>query len=347
MRRKLLYLIVVTAVLALLATAATASLLGLSALALVATACLAAASCLMLVEQRWSQPAVHRLDRMLPRLDRLATSVDAAARRDEVGAVAASLASLDSHHESLEHYLQTISDEQARASDAFEGISRRSQRFHTEVRSGLRTLRHEPLVLQIAALLQLDRRFAPQAPLIAAGAWALSPTVVVEIVDTVAQRRPHLVVECGSGLSTVWLGYALKEAGHGRLVALEHDATYRAQTLRMVEQHGLSDVVEVRLAPLTPTLVGNTTMPWYSAPLHDLQDIGVLLVDGPPAATGAGARYPALPLLRHGLAPGAAIILDDIVRDDERAVVSRWLEEDPTLAISHELPGGAIALGVR
>ena len=44
--------------------------------------------------------------------------------------------------------------------------------------------------------------------------------------------------------------------------------------------------------------------------------IDLLLVDGPPAyAVGHGlARYPALPVLRDRLAPGATVVLDDVER---------------------------------
>jgi len=49
-------------------------------------------------------------------------------------------------------------------------------------------------------------------------------------------------------------------------------------------------------------------------------------VDGPPAyAAGQGlARYPALPVLRGRLAPGATVILDDVERPGEQEVLRRW-----------------------
>jgi predicted O-methyltransferase YrrM len=218
------------------------------------------------------------------------------------------------------------------------------RRFHSEVRRSLTKLKHEPLVIQIAAQLELHDRFSPRAPLAAAGAWALSPVVTVDLVDTVVRKAPDLVVECGSGISSIWLGYAVREAGRGRVLALEHHEKYLEQTRRMVALHGLDDVVEIVHTPLVPVTIGDETWSWYDAPLERLHDIGVLLVDGPPAATGESARYPALPLLRERLVDGAVIVLDDIVRADEQGVVERWLTEDETLERAYTVLGEAVVL---
>jgi hypothetical protein len=52
--------------------------------------------------------------------------------------------------------------------------------------------------------------------------------------------------------------------------------------------------------------------------------VDLLLVDGP----GFGdSRYPALPVLRAVLAPGATVLVDDVDRPDEQAVLARWSEE--------------------
>jgi hypothetical protein len=52
----------------------------------------------------------------------------------------------------------------------------------------------------------------------------------------------------------------------------------------------------------------------------------VLVVDGPPTATGDLARFPAIPLLRERLAPDAVIIMDDLIRDSDQRVADLWRE---------------------
>ena len=63
--------------------------------------------------------------------------------------------------------------------------------------------------------------------------------------------------------------------------------------------------------------------------LDGLAPVQLLLVDGPQACRqGMGlARLPALPILRHALAPDATVALDDIHRRGEREVLKRWEAE--------------------
>lgn len=172
--------------------------------------------------------------------------------------------------------------------------------------------------------------------------WAASPDLMRLVVRHIDRLQPGLVVECGSGASSIWMGYALRRHGRGRVVAIEHEVDYAEQTRAMVTEHGLDDVVEVRLAPLVEIAPTSLTDPdgeefttadrWYdTSALSDLDGIGLLLVDGPPASTGRQARYPALPTFWPNLADDAVIVLDDTTRKDERALGERWLEEYPEL----------------
>ncbi|OLT28415.1 methyltransferase [Nocardiopsis sp. CNR-923] len=176
--------------------------------------------------------------------------------------------------------------------------------------------------------------------------WAASPDVLRVLVRQIDLLRPGLVVEFGSGASSVWLGYALRRAGGGRLVAIEHDARYAELSRELVAAHGLDDMIEIRHAPLTEVesvrvLVGDETVRtadrWYDASvLADLDGIGLVFVDGPPQATGRHARYPAVPAVLPHCTEDAVIVLDDADRPDERAIGDRWLAEHPELQRSEE-----------
>jgi predicted O-methyltransferase YrrM len=128
-------------------------------------------------------------------------------------------------------------------------------------------------------------------------------------VQLVAEHRPALVVECGSGRSTVVLAEALRNIGTGRVVALEHHWDYWSETVRMLEERALAAFAEVRQSTLSDG--------WYARETWaDLEGIGMLVVDGPPRKTGWEARAPALSLLADRLLPGCVIVLDDIDRAD-------------------------------
>jgi hypothetical protein len=108
----------------------------------------------------------------------------------------------------------------------------------------------------------------------------------------------------------------------------------------MIAEHGLDAVVEVRDAPLRPVEVRGTTFDWYDADaLADVDDIDLLVVDGPPGSTGPMSRYPALDMLRHKLSRTATVFLDDLSRDDEQETLRRWAEENPGATIEPALIG--------
>lgn len=186
---------------------------------------------------------------------------------------------------------------------------------------------------KVEAHLGLRALVDARAPLPSLGGWALDPEVLYAVAALLWQRRPDLVVECGSGSSSVWLGYLVERLGHGRVVALEHDEHFLRVSRDLVATHGLRDRVEIRHAPLEPwSHLGEPPRPWYAlGAVDDLKRIGLLLVDGPPEAVGEQARYPAGPLLIPRCADDAVIVLDDIHRDGEREVSRRWREEWPGL----------------
>lgn len=184
----------------------------------------------------------------------------------------------------------------------------------------------------VQALLQLYRDFRPRAPMPPFGSWALNAVDLLEVFHLVERHQPPLVLELGSGTSTVWLGYVLERYG-GRLISVDHSPEYAERTRSMLALHSLEGTAQVRLAPLRPFHVDGRDFRWYDEQVFaDVGEAGFLLVDGPPGATGQDARYPALPLLLKRLAPGAVIVLDDAQRPDEQEIVNQWLAAYPSLS---------------
>lgn len=194
-------------------------------------------------------------------------------------------------------------------------------------------------IREVEALLQLHRELAPRAPMPPSGSWALNPTDLLELCFLVDRVRPGLVLELGSGTSSVWLGYALGRHG-GRLVSLDHDPRYAALTRAQLARHGLTEVVEVRQAPLCPTTVAGETFEWYDqAALAGVSEVDLLLVDGPPGQTGPRARLPAVPVLADRLAARAVVVLDDADREDEQEILQQWTDSVAGLAREPGTPG--------
>ena len=186
------------------------------------------------------------------------------------------------------------------------------------------------LFRQIEALhaLQLDLRLERSLP--GMRGWAASPDFLLELARHALQARPATVVECSSGTSTLVLARCLQLNGHGIVYSLEHDAHFAEQTRAQLRRHGLADWAMVLDAPLRAQRHGDATWPWYA---HERLPadvaIDMLVVDGPPMATRAMARYPAGPALFPRMAAGASVFLDDANRADERAMLRRWHSEFP------------------
>jgi predicted O-methyltransferase YrrM len=155
--------------------------------------------------------------------------------------------------------------------------------------------------------------------------WAADAILIHNAVRLVVEIKPRLIVECGSGGSTMVIGRCLRALGHGRMVSLEHDPAYAHRTSELVRLHTLQDVVTVVTAPLAGTEAGL----WYGPEYEPLitTPIDVLLVDGPPGSSGPRARYPAVPVLKSRLAPECWILLDDGDRPDERDIAQAWSSE--------------------
>jgi len=184
---------------------------------------------------------------------------------------------------------------------------------------------------QLEALQNLSAMVPASDVLPATRTWAASPDLLLVLVDLVISERPSLVVECGSGASTLWLALAMRRFGvDGRIIALEHDPTFGAKTRDFLARHDLCHLTEVRDAPLESFGLEGETYSWYARRAwEDLTGIDLLFVDGPPAATGHEARYPALPLLKGSLSPAAIAVLDDRVVPDMQKVLQRWLDAYP------------------
>jgi hypothetical protein len=185
--------------------------------------------------------------------------------------------------------------------------------------------------------------------------WPINQDFALYVVELIELNNYDLVIEFGSGMSTVIVAKALARTIQRRsdqqaieFVSIEHLEQYYKQTQSRLSQVGLQDSVELILAPLQPWIAPNgNTYPYYScepqferlAKKYVESDVRVLaIVDGPPASTGKHARYPAAPLLlKHFAHAHVDILLDDYIRDDEKEVANMWQAELQSALLSCEV----------
>jgi predicted O-methyltransferase YrrM len=155
--------------------------------------------------------------------------------------------------------------------------------------------------------------------------WSIDPHFGKILSQVIARSQPGVVVECGSGTSTVFIAEMLRHFGlSSKFIALDHLEEYAMRTRNLLEDHGLSHQASVITAPLRERK--RCQQPWYDIPPSHFEDgsIDLLVVDGPPAQDDPYARYPAVEVLYPFLANDCIIILDDADRPGEREVASQW-----------------------
>lgn len=180
---------------------------------------------------------------------------------------------------------------------------------------------------QIQSLFSIYHLLEFKLPLPKFGNWAISPDFANLLINLIFKRKPAVVLETGSGLSSILIGYCIKKAGSGKLISLEHNNEYVELNTQNIIEHGLQDIVKIIYAPLKKYTINNMEYIWYD--FIPEEKIDLLLVDGPPADIQKDSRYPALPLLIDKLSDDSLIILDDTIREDEKRIISRWLNEFP------------------
>lgn len=175
---------------------------------------------------------------------------------------------------------------------------------------------------QIEAFIQLNSLLKFSAPLPATRGWVASPDLLLTISQLVKEHKPKLVVELGSGVSTL----VVAKSGAKKVISFDGDAEFAEQTRELLKEHGVRGV-EVRLASLMPFRGGAN---WYDpSKFKDLKNIDLLIVDGPQGGDNSDARYPALEVLLNKLSSKAIIVLDDVNRTGERKLAEDFAKALP------------------
>lgn len=249
----------------------------------------------------------------------------------------------------LANPLKEIGEQLRKQSDALAASLKTQHDDLASVRKALEsTVKREVLnaTKQLEAFVNLQGYLAKGVVVPEMHGWPVSPDFALLLVQMLEATDYDLVIEFGSGSSTALMATVLtrnaaRRQGRPRAVqvAFEHLERFHAETASLLAAGGLTDAVDLELAPLVPYAAPNgKTYPYYDcrpALTAIAQTMGppeslriFVLVDGPPAATGEHARYPALPVvLEHFGGARLDVVLDDYIRDDEKQIAKLWMAE--------------------
>lgn len=188
---------------------------------------------------------------------------------------------------------------------------------------------------QLESLSWLQRRLTIKGQLPPLRGWAASPDVLLRLHSHIMASQPNIVVECGSGASTLVIADALRQNGKGKLISLEHIDFYGAQTLATLQAENLEKYVDLRVGDLevwdgkhlNPANAEKTSK-WYPEKLLlGIESVDLLWVDGPPGATCLFSRFPALPAFAKQLTANAEVWMDDTIRQEEKDICQSWAQD--------------------
>lgn len=170
------------------------------------------------------------------------------------------------------------------------------------------------------------------------GSWKADAFFLHRIVDEIERIRPAVVVELGSGASSLVIARALAMHGGGRLTSFDQHRAFVDAMGGWLDEYGLT--ADFHHAPLRSRSAHWPGL-WYALP-HVPPSIDLLVIDGPPWAVHPFARGMAESLFNQ-LSENGTIMLDDAARPGERIVAHRWRRRWPAIRFTFE-DGGAKGL---
>jgi|SRR5882757_5472166 len=162
---------------------------------------------------------------------------------------------------------------------------------------------------------------------------AITPEALRLIQHLLDSLDARLVMELGSGVSTLLIAHAFRRKGGGSVLSFDDDARWAEQTSATLHREKLDTFAEVRVAPLVDIEAGGRHSPWYDlSSLAPAERFDLIIVDGPPAWRGDKmARLPALYRLRQHLSDNGVLVLDDASRGGETLIALQWQRDFPDL----------------
>ncbi|MEQ8704636.1 MAG: class I SAM-dependent methyltransferase [Phaeodactylibacter sp.] len=175
---------------------------------------------------------------------------------------------------------------------------------------------------QVESMQWIYQQFQPKVAFPPMRVIAGSPDFFKVIVEHCIELQPKVIVEAGSGVSSVVISEWLRSVGSdARHYALDHLEKYAKET----EEKVVNSNSKILYAPLKNYNLSGSNWQWYDIEeLANVDSIDLLIIDGPPEDIQKEARFPALPLLFEKLSDKAVIILDDTNRPDEQSIIKRW-----------------------
>ncbi|GAB4539744.1 MAG: hypothetical protein Fur002_05360 [Anaerolineales bacterium] len=158
---------------------------------------------------------------------------------------------------------------------------------------------------------------------------ALRPGALATILNDIVINQRKVIVECGGGVSTIYIARLLKQIGGGHLYTIEHGADWiEILKEQVAAEKEFVTFIHAPMRPLKRIRAGD----WYDEAVvtEALQGVHIdlLVVDGPnETLDDLQIRYAALPILQPFFSEKHALTLDDVNRKGERVILAEWKKQ--------------------
>ena len=118
---------------------------------------------------------------------------------------------------------------------------------------------------QTEALMTLYAVLQIKHPLPSMTGMAITPDFARILTDKILELKPDIIVETGSGVSTLIAAYACQKNDSGKIYSLEHHGYFAAESVKNIQLHGLEKFAEIIYAPLQPVTINKKKWFWYDS----------------------------------------------------------------------------------
>ncbi len=162
--------------------------------------------------------------------------------------------------------------------------------------------------------------------------WGIGYETAAALSAVFGEVNPALVLEFGSGTSTVVFAALAQTTGTCRVVSLDESEDFAERTRARLARHGLQRCAEVLVAPVVWRRLDGWEGFNYAPPAAQIEDAlagvraDLVFIDGPATwfKRRGDCRFGTLLAARAWAADPAVFVADDVSRRRDLAIFRRW-----------------------
>ncbi len=189
------------------------------------------------------------------------------------------------------------------------------------------------IITQVNSFLNLHNYFIHGSTPISQGGYPVSSDVALFLVDHLRDNNFDLILEFGSGVSTLMISKVINEE-ETKFISFEHHNGYYEETKKMLALDGVLNKCNLQYSPLEDVKYDGENYLYYSCS-NALKKLSkntknnkiLFFIDGPPESTCKNARMPIIKyIFKYFIDRDITFILDDFNRPGEKKIIEDFTE---------------------